>query len=65
MEFNVKNKRTMKKRKYTTPRMEEMQMRAINMLAMSGAEQTDMGVFPSKEEDASNALANPFRRRGF
>ncbi|MBR3021156.1 MAG: hypothetical protein IKH59_02175 [Bacteroidaceae bacterium] len=55
----------MKKRKYTTPQMEEMQMRAVSLLAMSGAEQTDMGVFPSKEEDASNALANPFRRRGF
>lgn len=55
----------MKKRKYTAPRMEEMQMNAVNILAMSGAEQMDMGVFPSKEEDASNALANPFRWRGF
>ena len=55
---------TMKK-KYTVPQTEEIQMNTITLLALSGGEQTEVGVFTDKEKDAGNALANPFRGRGF
>ncbi len=55
---------TMKKR-YTVPQIEEIQINTITLLTLSGGEQTEVGVFTDKEKDASNALANPFRGRGF
>lgn len=40
-------------------------MSPVALLALSGGEQTEAGVFTDKEKDAGNALANPFRGRGF
>jgi len=45
--------------------MEETMLSMETMLALSGGEQTNMGVNTGFEKDASNALANPYRRRGF
>ena len=55
----------MEKKQYITPQIEAVQLNVTTMLALSGGEQTDMGVFPGSEKDAGNALANPFRDWGF
>ena len=47
----------MEKKYYVAPQMEETELSTVNMLALS-----QMGVFGDKEQDASGALANPFRR---
>ena len=56
---------TKQKKQYLAPLMEETELSTMSLLALSGAEQTDMGVFPGFEKDAGNALANPFRGFGF
>ena len=53
------------KKYYIAPLMEETKLSTMSLLALSGAEQTDMGVFPNSEQNAGNALANPFRSFGF
>jgi len=57
---------TKQKKHYLSPRMEETLLAPASLLALSGGEQTEMGVFPGMEKDAGNALANPFNPfRGF
>ena len=48
------------KKQYIAPQMEEIALSTLTLLALSGGEQMDMGVFPGSEKDGSNALANPF-----
>ena len=48
------------KKQYTAPQMEEIALSTLTLLALSGGEQVDMGVFPESEKDGGSALSNPF-----
>ena len=53
---------TKQKKHYITPQAEETLLDAMELIATSNA---SMSVFTDEEQNASGALANPFRGFGF
>ncbi len=53
------------KKQYISPHIEETVFSATDMLALSGGEQTEFGIYDGSKEDAGHALSTPFRDWGF